>query len=175
MTRARLSRSTLLLARVAGPRVAVRGKTEASRRPRPRGSIHLPLRSHSAALNRARSVPRWPEKRAQPERASLCATKPKPPEGTVRVALDLIHLPLPSHTPALNFASVAREARAGGAAPESERVTKMSIMSYNGAAIIGACPPAPVDAGRSRRALHATGPDLTTDLFRLCARGRCLP
>ena len=27
----------------------------------------------------------------------------------------------------------------------------MSIMSYNGAAIIGACPPAPVDAGRSTR------------------------
>ena len=47
----------------------------------------------------------------------------------------------------------------------------MSIMSYNGAAIIGACPPAPVDAEDGART-----PDLTTDLFRLCARGEiCLP
>ena len=44
MTRARLSRSTLLLARVAGARVAVRGKTEASESLGPRGSRFISLK-----------------------------------------------------------------------------------------------------------------------------------
>lgn len=65
MTRARLSRSTLLLARVAGPRVAVRGKPKPPEGLGPRGSIHLPLPVSVFSFEQSASVPRWPEKRAQ--------------------------------------------------------------------------------------------------------------
>ena len=65
MTRARLSRSTLLLARVAGARVAVRGKTEASRRPRSAWLDSSPSPVSECSFEQSARVPRWPEKRAQ--------------------------------------------------------------------------------------------------------------